>query len=84
MTVPSRAAASAISRSYPKSLPILVVGTSVLAVGAYVKSQLDTQSDNMDRFFSTYNTPESEASRRKTFEGYPDTRTNVLNMLGRK
>ncbi|OAA60016.1 hypothetical protein ISF_06027 [Cordyceps fumosorosea ARSEF 2679] len=84
MSAPSKAATSAISRSYPKSLPILVAGTSVLIVGAYVKSQLATQSNNMDRFFSTYNTPESEASRRKTFEGYPDTRTNILNILGTK
>lgn len=38
----------------------------------------------MDRFFSTYNTPESEAARRKSFEGYPDTRSNILNVLGRK
>ncbi|TQW01026.1 hypothetical protein V2A60_002043 [Cordyceps javanica] len=84
MSAPSRTAASAISRTYPKSLPILVAGTSVLVVGAYVKSQLETQSSNMDRFFSTYNTPESEASRRKTFAGHPDTRDNMLNILGRK
>lgn len=38
----------------------------------------------MDRFFSSYNTPESEASRRKTFEGQPDPRTNLLNFLSWK
>ncbi|KAJ4147523.1 hypothetical protein LMH87_002035 [Akanthomyces muscarius] len=75
---------SAITRTYPKALPVLIAGTSVLAVGTYVKSQLTTASNTMDRFFSTYNTPESEAARRKSFEGYPDTRSNMLNVLGRK
>ncbi|KAJ6787834.1 hypothetical protein PWT90_09892 [Aphanocladium album] len=84
MSAPVRAATSAITRTYPRGLPMLMAGTSVLVVGAYVKSQLTTQSNTMDRFFATYNTPESEASRRKTFEGFPDTRSNMLNFLSWK
>ncbi|KAJ3483628.1 hypothetical protein NLG97_g7263 [Lecanicillium saksenae] len=84
MSAPVRAATSAVTRTYPRGLPMLIAGTSVVAVGAYVKSQLTTQSKTMDRFFATYNTPVSEASRRKTFEGHPDTRSNVLNFLGWK
>ncbi|EJP62262.1 hypothetical protein ACQRIT_007943 [Beauveria bassiana] len=84
MSAPLKSAASAVTRSYPRGLPILVAGTSVVVVGAYVKSQLSTQSNTMDRFFSTYNTPESEASRQRTFHGHPDTRSNMLNILGRK
>lgn len=62
----------------------MVVG-SISAVGAYVHRNLTTNSRQFDKFFASYNTPQSEASRRKTFEGVEktDPRTNILNFLGR-
>lgn len=61
----------------------MVVG-SVAAVAGYVSHNLKTNSRQFDKFFASYNTPESEASRRKTFEAAPkqDPRTNFLNILG--
>ncbi|KAL1901506.1 hypothetical protein Sste5346_001913 [Sporothrix stenoceras] len=52
------------------------------AVAAYVYGQLHTESKTMDRFFSAYHTPESEASRQRVFEGaIEDPRKNLLNFL---
>ena len=69
---------------FPKALPVVVFGTAIAGVATYVRSQLVQESATMDRFFSKYNTPESEASRRRTFEGNPDPRTNILNVLSWK
>ncbi|KAK9443667.1 uncharacterized protein G6M90_00g003370 [Metarhizium brunneum] len=81
MSAPVRAVATARFR---KPLLGLMFGTSALGVATYVRSQLVTNSNTMDRFFATYNTPESEASRQKTFQGHPDPRTNILNFLSWK
>ncbi|KAK3192272.1 hypothetical protein K4F52_001485 [Lecanicillium sp. MT-2017a] len=69
---------------HPKYLPILMVGTAVTAIAGVVRLQLASQSNKMDHIFAQYNTPESEESRRKTFDGHPDPRTNILNFLSWK
>ncbi len=56
----------------------------VTAIAGVVRLQLASQSNKMDHIFSQYNTPESEESRRKTFDGHPDPRTNILNFLSWK
>ncbi|KAF5019572.1 hypothetical protein F66182_8425 [Fusarium sp. NRRL 66182] len=67
----------------PKVLPVLVVVASVSVVGGYVRSQLTTQSRTFDRYFSQYNSVQSEAVRAKTFNGsVPDPRTSFFNVLG--
>lgn len=58
--------------------------STAVAIATYIQSQLTTGSKTMDRFFDKYNTPESEASRQKTFQGHPDPRTNILNFLSWK
>ncbi|KAK2595341.1 hypothetical protein QQS21_006941 [Conoideocrella luteorostrata] len=79
MSAPAKAASAA---RYRNGFLFLMFGTGAIAVGTYVRSQLVTNSNTMDRFFASYNTPESEASRRRTFEGHPDPRTNILNFQG--
>ncbi|EEY22267.1 hypothetical protein HYQ46_007225 [Verticillium longisporum] len=64
--------------------PALMVGTSIAVVGSFIASQLTTSSRNLDRAFAKYNSPQSEASRKRSFEGAPDPRTNLLNCLGWK
>ncbi|CAK7274893.1 hypothetical protein SEPCBS119000_006407 [Sporothrix epigloea] len=55
------------------------------AVAAYVYSQLHTESNTMDRYFRAYHTAESEASRRRVFDGaIDDPRKNLLNILSWK
>ncbi|KAM0433947.1 hypothetical protein ACHAPT_003891 [Fusarium lateritium] len=67
----------------PKALPLLLVVGSVSVVGTYVSSQLKNQSRTFDRYFSQYNSAQSEASRAKTFNGnVPDPRTSIFNVLG--
>lgn len=57
----------------------------VSGVVAYVHRCLSYESSQMDRFFSSYNTPQSEANRAKVFQDASyDPRTNVLNVLGWK
>ncbi|CAK7203375.1 hypothetical protein SEUCBS139899_006108 [Sporothrix eucalyptigena] len=52
------------------------------AVAGYVYTQLHTESNTMDRYFSAYHTPESEASRKRVFDGaIEDPRKNLLNFL---
>ncbi|OAQ64691.1 hypothetical protein VFPPC_13931 [Pochonia chlamydosporia 170] len=82
MSAPARAVAT--TTRFRKPLLGLMFGTSAIGVGTYIRSQLVTNSNTMDRFFASYNTPESEASRQKTFEGHPDPRTNLLNFLSWK
>ncbi|KIH95261.1 hypothetical protein SPBR_04021 [Sporothrix brasiliensis 5110] len=55
------------------------------AVATYVYGQLHTESKTLDRVFSAYNTPESEASRQRVFDGaIEDPRNNLLNFLSWK
>ncbi|KZZ98294.1 hypothetical protein AAL_02812 [Moelleriella libera RCEF 2490] len=86
MSAPIRAASAAASagRNTNRLLLAIMFTGSAAAVGTYVQRQLSTESRAMDRYFAAYNTPESEASRRRTFEGYPDPRTNFLNFLSWK
>ncbi|KAB5522125.1 hypothetical protein GE09DRAFT_501237 [Coniochaeta sp. 2T2.1] len=65
----------------PRILPAVVVIGAVSAVGAYVRSQLRQESRAMDRYFSQYKSPESEASRARVFEGQSDPRKSVFNIL---
>lgn len=59
---------------------------AVSAVALSVRSQLMTESQAMDRFFSKYNNPQSEAMRQKVFDGAPgtrqDPRKSLFNVLG--
>ncbi|KAH6893068.1 hypothetical protein B0T10DRAFT_559067 [Thelonectria olida] len=69
----------------PKVLPVLMVAASAGAVVTYIRSQLTYTSSQFDRSFSKYNSPESEASRRATFDGaVEDPRTSIFNVLGWK
>ena len=64
--------------------PIVSIGAAS-AVASYVYTQLHSESAEMDRFFSPYHTPESEASRQRVFDGaVEDPRKNVLNFLSWK
>lgn len=64
--------------------PIVSVGAAS-AVATYVYTQLHHESDTMDRFFASYHTPESEASRQRVFDGaIEDPRKNILNFLSWK
>ncbi|KFA71712.1 hypothetical protein S40288_08990 [Stachybotrys chartarum IBT 40288] len=66
----------------PKVLPLAVtIGTVSAAVG-YVRWQLFTSSSKLDRSFAAYNNAQSEASRRRAFEGATDTRDALFNVLG--
>lgn len=63
-------------------LPAVVVVGAVSAVAGYIKSQLQQESRVMDRAFAQYKSPESEAARRKVFEGQSDPRKSLFNVLG--
>ncbi|KAJ4309729.1 hypothetical protein N0V84_011342 [Fusarium piperis] len=69
----------------PKALPIIMVVGSFAVVAGFIRSQLSVTSAKFDRSFAKYNTPESEASRAKTFEGAVENpRTSLFNALGRR
>ncbi|KAF4979053.1 hypothetical protein FZEAL_4663 [Fusarium zealandicum] len=69
----------------PKALPILMAVGSFAVVAGFVRSQLSITSAKFDRSFSKYNTPQSEASRAKTFDGAVENpRTSLFNLLGRR
>ncbi|CAK7232573.1 hypothetical protein SCUCBS95973_008304 [Sporothrix curviconia] len=60
---------------------VVSLGCASVVVG-YVYNQLHTESNTMDRYFSAYHTAESEASRRRVFDGaIEDPRKNLLNFL---
>lgn len=65
---------------YSKSRADLLPPVSA-AVG-YVRWQLSTSSSKLDRSFAAYNNAQSEASRRRAFEGATDTRDALFNVLG--
>lgn len=68
----------------PKHLHmILTCPPPVSLVASYVYSQLRYETHVMDSRFAQYNNAQSEASRRKTFEGTnSDPRTSMFNILG--
>ncbi|EFW98828.1 hypothetical protein CMQ_4680 [Grosmannia clavigera kw1407] len=83
MGQPSRAWLS--HRDGKSVVPTLVTVGAVTGVATYVRRQLMRESQAFDRYFSTYNTPESEASRKRVFEGASeDPRTSLMNILGWK
>ncbi|KAK1770052.1 hypothetical protein QBC33DRAFT_530002 [Phialemonium atrogriseum] len=74
---------SAPSLGAARLLPAVVVIGSVSAVAAYIRSQLQNESRTMDRFFSQYKSPQSEASRQRVFDGRKeDPRKSLFNVLG--
>ncbi|KFH41720.1 hypothetical protein ACRE_075590 [Hapsidospora chrysogenum ATCC 11550] len=76
--------ATAHPAKYPKFLPALAVAGTVAAVTAYITSQLSLYRNVMDSRFAQATSPESEAKRRKTFEGTnSDPRESIYNRLGR-
>ncbi|KAF6791669.1 hypothetical protein CMUS01_16221 [Colletotrichum musicola] len=69
----------ALARFLPAAITVGVVS----AVAMNVRSQLKTESATMDRFFSKYNDPKSEANRQKVFDGaLEDPRKSWFNILG--
>ncbi len=69
----------------PRALGSVVFAGAAAGVVAYVNQQLNKESATMDHFFSTYNTPQSEASRQRVFDGaVEDPRTNLLNVLSHR
>ncbi|WYZ37649.1 hypothetical protein EsH8_II_001155 [Colletotrichum jinshuiense] len=76
------AATPALARFLPAAITVGVIS----AVALSVRSQLMTESQAMDRFFSKYNNPQSEAMRQKVFDGAPgtrqDPRKSLFNVLG--
>ncbi|KXH35335.1 hypothetical protein CSIM01_08910 [Colletotrichum simmondsii] len=70
----------ALARFLPAAITIGIVS----AVALNIRSQLKTESQQMDRFFSKYNNPQSEAARQKVFEDpSEDPRRSWFNALGR-
>ncbi|KAF4775828.1 hypothetical protein HER10_EVM0001019 [Colletotrichum scovillei] len=70
----------ALARFLPAAITVGIVS----AVALNIRSQLKTESQQMDRFFSKYNNPQSEAARRKVFEDpSEDPRKSWFNALGR-
>ncbi|EOO01876.1 hypothetical protein UCRPA7_2615 [Phaeoacremonium minimum UCRPA7] len=66
-----------------KVLPATVFLGAAGGVAAYVRSQLRTESNTMDRFFAQYKSPQSELSRQRVFEGaQEDPRKSLFNVLG--
>ncbi|KAJ0300944.1 hypothetical protein COL516b_008120 [Colletotrichum fioriniae] len=74
----------ALARFLPAAITVGIGGLSVSAVALNIRSQLKTESQQMDRFFSKYNNPQSEAARQKVFEDpSEDPRKSWFNALGR-
>ncbi|KAI3551900.1 hypothetical protein CPAR01_12752 [Colletotrichum paranaense] len=70
----------ALARFLPAAITVGIVS----AVALNIRSQLKTESQQMDRFFSKYNNPQSEAARQKVFEDpSEDPRRSWFNALGR-
>lgn len=59
---------------------------TVTAVAAFVRWQLQRESQTMDRMFAQYHSPQSEASRQKVFadSGFGDPRLSLFNVLSWK
>ncbi|CAI0643260.1 unnamed protein product [Colletotrichum noveboracense] len=69
----------AIARFLPAAITVGVVS----AIAMNVRSQLMTESRQMDRFFAKYRDPQSEAARQKVFDGaVEDPRKSWFNVLG--
>ncbi|KAF9878435.1 hypothetical protein CkaCkLH20_03927 [Colletotrichum karsti] len=72
-------ATPALARFLPAAITVGVVS----AVAMSVRSQLKTESQTMDRFFSKYKNPQSETVRAKVFDGaVEDPRRSWFNVLG--
>ncbi|ROT41107.1 hypothetical protein SODALDRAFT_357133 [Sodiomyces alkalinus F11] len=87
----ARAATKAVTSSVmtTRVLPtLMMVGAdqtdtryTATAVGSFVRSQLKQQSTTLDRYFARSHTPEREATRARVFEGAPDPRKSIFNVL---
>ncbi|KAI9172638.1 hypothetical protein HJFPF1_02147 [Paramyrothecium foliicola] len=74
-----------IPAASPRVMPAVITVGAVSAIVGYVQWQFGKSSQKLDSFFASYNTPQSEASRQRTFAGAnTDPRTSFFNMLGRK
>ncbi|KAJ0268900.1 hypothetical protein COL940_012941 [Colletotrichum noveboracense] len=69
----------AIARFLPAAITVGVVS----AIAMNVRSQLMTESRQMDRFFAKYRDPQSEAPRQRVSPGpADDPRKSWFNVLG--
>ncbi|KAI8290676.1 hypothetical protein K4K56_007074 [Colletotrichum sp. SAR 10_98] len=69
----------AVARFLPAAITVGIVS----AIAMNVRSQLMTESRQMDRFFAKYRDPQSEAARQKVFDGaVEDPRKSWFNVLG--
>ncbi|KAL0940543.1 uncharacterized protein CTRU02_203307 [Colletotrichum truncatum] len=69
----------ALARFLPAAITIGIVS----AVAMNVRWQLKTEAQTMDRFFSKYKNPKSEAIRQQVFDGaIEDPRKSWYNILG--
>ncbi|KAK2728991.1 hypothetical protein CKAH01_10562 [Colletotrichum kahawae] len=69
----------AVARFLPAAITVGVVS----AIAMNVRSQLMTESRQMDHFFAKYRDPQSEAARQKVFDGaVEDPRKSWFNVLG--
>ncbi|KAF4829924.1 hypothetical protein CGCSCA4_v014392 [Colletotrichum siamense] len=69
----------AVARFLPAAITVGIVS----AIAMNVRSQLMTESRQMDRFFAKYRDPQSEAARQKVFDGaIEDPRKSWFNVLG--
>ncbi|KAF0324607.1 hypothetical protein GQ607_008046 [Colletotrichum asianum] len=72
-----------ISPAVARFLPAAITVGIVSAIAMNVRSQLMTESRQMDRFFAKYRDPQSEAARQKVFDGaVEDPRKSWFNVLG--
>ncbi|KAI8242516.1 hypothetical protein K4K57_008028 [Colletotrichum sp. SAR 10_99] len=73
----------ATSPAVARFLPAAITVGIVSAIAMNVRSQLMTESRQMDRFFAKYRDPQSEAARQKVFDGaVEDPRKSWFNVLG--
>ncbi|KAE9572262.1 hypothetical protein CGMCC3_g11672 [Colletotrichum fructicola] len=69
----------AVARFLPAAITVGIIS----AIAMNVRSQLMTESRQMDRFFAKYRDPQSEAARQKVFDGaVEDPRKSWFNVLG--
>ncbi|KAJ0342576.1 hypothetical protein KNSL1_010635 [Colletotrichum chrysophilum] len=69
----------AVARFLPAAITVGIVS----AIAMNVRSQLMTESRQMDRFFAKYRDPQSEAARQKVFDGAVEApRKSWFNVLG--
>ncbi|KAM0479037.1 hypothetical protein ACHAPE_003543 [Trichoderma viride] len=64
-------------------VPVVMTVGIVSAVAMNIRWQLKTHAATQDRFFSQYKNPQSEAARKKVYQGAKeDPRKSWFNVLG--